>query len=258
VLKDLFDLTGKTVVITGGSRGLGLQIAEAVCEYGGNVVLVARNQDDLNAAANYLKSGACRVDVVSADLKDPDVATRVIDQAARCFGTIEVLVNNAGKSWASTAETYPLAAWEQVMAINSTLPFLLAREVGHRHFIPRRSGKILNIASIAGLRGNRPDLGMNVLAYNASKSALIGLTRALASEWGTFNINVNALCPGFFPTQLSVSAIDALKDKLLPTIPLARFGGAEDLKGPALLLISEAGRHITGQCIVVDGGAVAV
>jgi NAD(P)-dependent dehydrogenase (short-subunit alcohol dehydrogenase family) len=258
MLKQLFDMTGRTVVITGGSRGLGLQIAEVVCEYGGNVVLVARNRDELDAAANHLRSGGGSVDVVVANLKDPEVAPRVIEQAARCFGTIDVLVNNAGKSWASPAESYPLAGWEQVMALNSTLPFLLAREVGHRYFIPRRSGKILNIASISGLRGNRPDLRMNVLAYNASKSALIGLTRALASEWGKYNINVNALCPGFFPTQLSASVIDAYQDKLLPTIPLARFGDAEDLKGPALLLMSEAGRHITGQCMVVDGGAASV
>jgi NAD(P)-dependent dehydrogenase (short-subunit alcohol dehydrogenase family) len=258
LLKQLFDLTGKAVVVTGGSRGLGLQIAEAVCEYGGNVVLVARNRDDLDAAAKHLRSRAGSVGVVVANLKDPDVAVRVVDEAARCFGTIDVLVNNAGKSWVSPAEIYPLDGWEQVMTINSTLPFLLAREVGHQHFIPRRSGKILNVASIGGLRGNRPDLGLNMLAYNASKAALVGLTRALASEWGQFNINVNALCPGFFPTQLAVSAIDAFKDKLLPTIPLARFGGAEDLKGPSLLLISEAGRHITGQCIVVDGGAIAV
>jgi len=270
MLKPLFDLTGKTVVVTGGSRGLGLQIAEAVCEYGGNVVLVARHREALEAAAKQLRSAAGgagasgregasgRVEIVAADLGDPAVAANVIDQAAGCFGGIDVLVNNAGRSWASPAETYPLARWEQVMTINSTLPFLLAREVGQRYFIPRRTGKILNISSLGGLRGNRPDLGMNVLAYNASKSALIGLTRALAGEWGQFNINVNALCPGFFPTQLAATAIDAFKDKLLPTIPLGRFGGGEDLKGAALLLISEAGRHITGQCIVVDGGAAAV
>jgi gluconate 5-dehydrogenase len=235
-----------------------LQIAEAVCEYGGNVVLVARTRDDLAAAATHLSALPGAVAVVVANLKDPAVATDVIDQAARCFGSIDVLVNNAGKSWLSPAETYPLTGWEQVMGLNATIPFLLAREVGQKHFIPRQSGKILNIASIGGLRGNRPDIGMNILAYNASKSALIGLTRALASEWGKYNINVNALCPGFFPTQLAAGAIDAFKDKLLPTIPLARFGGTEDLKGPALLLMSEAGRHITGQCVVVDGGAVCV
>jgi NAD(P)-dependent dehydrogenase (short-subunit alcohol dehydrogenase family) len=258
LLKHLFDLTGQTVVVTGGSRGLGLQIAEAVCEYGGNVVLVARKPEELDAAAKHLRSRAGSVAVVAANLQEPDVATAVIGEAARCFGSIDVLVNNAGKSWASPAEIYPLAGWDKVMTLNLTLPFLLAREVGHQHFIPRRSGRILNIASIGGLRGNRPDLGMNTLAYNASKSALIGMTRTLASEWGKYNINVNALCPGFFPTQLAAEAIDAFKDKLLPTIPLGRFGGAEDLKGPALLLISEAGRHITGQCIVVDGGAIAV
>jgi NAD(P)-dependent dehydrogenase (short-subunit alcohol dehydrogenase family) len=258
LLKQLFDLTGKTVVITGGSRGLGLQIAEAVCEYGGNVVLVARTHDDLAAAAKHLSAWSGGVDVVTANLKDPGVVASVIDQAARCFGAIDVLVNNAGRSWVAPAETYPLTGWEQVMGLNATIPFLLAREVGQKHFIPRQAGKILNIASIGGLRGNRPDAGMNMIAYNASKSALIGLTRALASEWGKFNINVNALCPGFFPTQLAAGAIDAFKDKLLPTIPLGRFGGAEDLKGAALLLMSEAGRHITGQCIVVDGGAIAV
>jgi gluconate 5-dehydrogenase len=258
MLKKLFDLSGKSVVITGGSRGLGLQIAEVACEYGGNVVLVARDAERLAAAARHLQAGAGRVAIVAANLKDPEVAVSVVDQAADCFGSIDVLVNNAGRSWVAPADSYPLVGWEQVMSLNATVPFLLAREVARKHLIPRRSGKILNIASIGGLRGNRPNAGLNMLAYNASKSALIGLTRALASEWGEFNINVNALCPGFFPTDLAAGAIENIGDALLPTVPLGRFGGDQDLKGPALLLMSEAGRHITGQCIVVDGGAICV
>lgn len=256
--RDLFDLSGKTALVTGGSRGLGLQIAEALCDYGANVILVARNERELTSAASGLEGRGGRAATLVADLQDLSIIEDLVATAGGKFGAIDLLVNNAGMSSYAPAEEYPLAAWNEVMTLNMTAPFLLTREVGKRHFIPKRAGKVLNIASIGGLVGNRPDLGMKILAYNSSKGAMVNYTRALAAEWGTYNINVNALCPGFFPSQMSQGFIDQVSDVLLPTVPLGRVGGPDDLKGPALLLLSEAGRHVTGQCLVVDGGMTVV
>ena len=256
--RTLFDLDGKTALITGGSRGLGLQIAEAVCDHGGNVVLVARRQAELDAAAAALEARGGSVATVAANLRDSAIIPDLVAEAAKPFGGLDMLVNNAGTSRYAPAEDHSLEAWNEVMALNMTAPFLLASTVGKHHFIPRCAGKVLNVASIGGLYGNRPDLGMKIIAYNSSKGALVNFTRALAAEWGAYNINVNALCPGFFDSQMARDFIDKVGATLLPAVPLGRIGGQDDLKGPALLLLSEAGRHITGQCLVVDGGMVAV
>jgi gluconate 5-dehydrogenase len=256
--RDLFDLSEKTALITGGSRGLGLQIAEALCDYGANVILVARNKRELSEAAAALAGRGGEVATIVADLQDLSAIKDLVATATGKFGTIDLLVNNAGMSLYAPAEDYTLDAWNEVMTLNMTAPFLLTGEVGKQQFIPRRTGKVLNIASIGGLFGNRPDFGMKIIAYNSSKGAMVNYTRALAAEWGVYNINVNALCPGFFPSQMSQGFIDQVSTILLPSVPLGRVGGPDDLKGPALLLLSEAGRHITGQCLVVDGGMVAV
>jgi len=253
-----FDLMGKTALVTGGSRGLGLQIAEAICEFGGNVVLVARNAAELASAATSLEAAGGNVATIAADLQDLGGIDDLVADAVRKFGTIDLLVNNAGMSRYAPAEDFPLDAWTEVMTLNMTAPFVLTSAVGKHHFIPRRAGKVLNIASIGGLYGNRPDLGMKIIAYNASKGALVNYTRALAAEWGVYNINVNALCPGFFPSEMAQEFIDKVAGTLLPGVPLGRVGGPDDLKGPAVLLLSEAGRHITGHCLVVDGGMIAV
>ena len=255
---NLFDLDGKTALITGGSRGLGLQIAEAVCDHGGNVVLVARRQAELDAAAAALEKRGGRAATIAADLRDVAVVPDLVAEAAKRFGGLDMLVNNAGTSRFAPAEDYPIEAWNDVMALNMTAPFVLTSTVGKHHFIPKRAGKVLNVASIGGLYGNRPDLGMKIIAYNSSKGAIVNFTRALAAEWGAYNINVNALCPGFVPSHMARDFIDKVGDTLLPAVPLGRVGGPDDLKGPALLLLSEAGRHITGHCLVVDGGMVAV
>lgn len=256
--RDLFDLSGKTALITGGSRGLGLQVAEAICDYGGNVILVARSGSELTAAAERLAQRGGKVATMVADLQDLASIGPLAEQAGSKFGSIDLLVNNAGMSSFAPAEDYTIEAWNEVMTLNMTAPFLLTREVGKRYFIPNQAGKILNMASIGGLVGNRPDLGMKIIAYNSSKGAIISHTRALAAEWGRYNINVNALCPGFFPSQMAQEFIDQVSGILMPTVPLGRVGGPDDLKGPALLLLSEAGRHITGQCLVVDGGMISV
>jgi len=252
-----FDLTGKVAVVTGGSRGLGLQLAEALVEAGAKVVITARRQAELDLAKAHLEALGGETAAVACDFSDieaiPEAAGRLID----AFGTVDILVNNAGTTWGAPMEDHPLKGWQKVMDLNITAPFVLTKEIGKRCFIPRRSGKVLNVASIGGLSGNRADAQMYTIGYNSSKAALINFTRALATEWGRYDINVNALAPGFFRSKMAEVLMDRLEETLMPSIPLRRFGGPEDLKGPLLLLVSEAGRHITGQCLAVDGGATA-
>jgi NAD(P)-dependent dehydrogenase (short-subunit alcohol dehydrogenase family) len=254
---ELFDLRNRTVLITGGSRGLGLDIATAAVELGANLILVARSAEGLAAAKAQLDAPGDRVRTIAADIADLNAIAGLVDEARGLFGRIDVLVNNAGIALGSPAETFPIDKWQRVMDVNLNAPFFLAAEVARTCMIPMRSGKILNIASVGGLIGNAPQLGMKVAAYNVSKGGLISATRALASEWGTHNINVNALCPGFFATDMTKGHLDYLGPTVLPTIPLGRFGGKADLVGPALLLMTEAGRHITGETLVVDGGMIS-
>ena len=254
---NMFDLTGKVALITGGSRGLGLQIAEALTEAGAKVILTARKQDELDSAKAHLEAMGGTAATVACDLTKTETIPDVVDQVIAHFGDVDILVNNAGTSWAAPMEDHPIEGWNKVMNLNVTAPFALTQAIGKRCFLPRKTGKILNIASIGGLGGNRADSEMFTIAYNTSKAAMINFTRALATEWGRHGINVNALAPGFFPSKMSEKLIERLEQTLLPSIPLQRFGGEQDLKGPALLLVSEAGRHITGQCLAVDGGSTA-
>lgn len=253
----LFDLTGKTALITGGSRGLGLQIAEGLAQAGAAVILTARKQPELDAAQAHLESLGARVATIACDLSDLASIPGIVDRANAMFGPLDILVNNAGTSWAAPTQDHSLDGWNKVMTLNLTAPFVLTQAVAKTSFLPRKTGKILNIASIGGLSGNRADSDMFTIAYNSSKAAMINFTRALATEWGRHGINVNALAPGFFPSKMSKALIDRLEETLLPSIPLHRFGGDEDLKGAAIFMVSPAARHITGQCLAVDGGATA-
>jgi NAD(P)-dependent dehydrogenase (short-subunit alcohol dehydrogenase family) len=191
-----------------------------------------------------------------SDLQHTDRIPALVEEVIKGLGPIDILVNNAGATWGAPAESYPDEAWHKVMNLNVSAPFFLAREVGKRCMIPRRKGKIINIASVAGLKGM--GAGVTTVAYNTSKAAAINLTRALAGEWGQYNINVNAICPGFFPSKMSAGLLDAIGDAVIARSPLKRLGGDEDLMGTVVFLASEASRHITGQYIAVDGGASAV
>ena len=253
-VKQLLDLTGKVAFITGGSRGLGLQMAEALGELGAKIAISARKQHELDEAKAHLESQGVEVVTISADLGNLEGIPNVVDQVVEQLGDIDILINNAGATWGAPAEDYPAEGWMKVMNLNVNASFFLTQTVGKRCMIPRNTGKVINIASIAGLSGN-PE-GMKTIAYNTSKGAMVNFTRALASEWGHYNINVNALCPGFFPSKMSQGLLDAQGETMLERIPLKRFGGEEDLKGAAVLLASEAGRHITGQCLAVDGGTL--
>lgn len=254
----LFDLTGKTALITGGSRGLGLQIAEALGAYGARLVISARKADELEQAATHLRSKGITVDVVPADVSRDSDVTALADAALARMGHVDILVNNAGASWGAPAESHPVEAWDKVFNLNVRGLFLLSQRIARDSMIPRAYGRIINVASVAGLRGNPPGT-MQSIAYNSSKGAVVNLTRALAGEWGIHGITVNALAPGFFPSKMSEKLIAVLgEEALIAQSPLRRLGDDEDLKGAALLFASDAGKHITGQILAIDGGQSAV
>lgn len=252
-VKKLFDISGKVAVITGGSRGLGLQMAEALGEVGCKLAITARKQAELDQAEAHLKNLGIEVMTHACDLSKFDSIPGLVDAVLARYGTIDILVNNAGASWGAPAEDHPFDAWNKVMNLNINAVFLLCREVGKRVMIPRKSGKIVNLASIAGLSGNPPD--MSTIAYNTSKGAAVNFTRALGAEWGKYNINVNAICPGFFPSRMSQGVLETIGESVVAMTPLHRLGGEEDLKGAVVFLASEASRHITGQTLAIDGGA---
>ncbi|WP_321928295.1 SDR family oxidoreductase [Paraburkholderia guartelaensis] len=255
-VREMFELGGQVALITGGSRGLGLQMAQALGEMGCHVVITARKADELAEAAGHLQALGIKATTIVSDLQRAEAVKPLVDETLAAGGQIDILVNNAGATWGAPAEDYPDEAWHKVMNLNVTAPFFLAREVGKRSMIPRQRGKIINVASIAGLKGS---LGpMQTIAYNTSKAAAINFTRALAAEWGKYNINVNAICPGFFPSKMSAGLLDKLGQVVIDHTPLHRLGDDDDLKGAVVFLASQASRHMTGQYLAVDGGASIV
>ena len=255
-VQQLFDLTGQTAVITGGSRGLGLQMAHALGEAGARIMLCARKADELEVACADLQDAGIDARWVAADCAVEADLQKLVSETLQRMGDVDILVNNAGATWGAPAQDHPVAAWDKVMNLNVRGYFLLSQLVG-RHSMIARGGRIINVASIAGLGGNPP--GMTTLAYSTSKGAVINFTRALACEWGQYGINVNAICPGMFPSRMTAGTIATLgADKLAASAPLRRLGADEDLKGVTLLFASEAGKHITGQWLAVDGGVSAV
>jgi gluconate 5-dehydrogenase len=255
-VRRLFELAGRTAVVTGGSRGLGLQIAEALGEMGAEVLLTARKADELDAAVAHLHGLGVEASAIASDQGRPESVAAFADAALDRLGHVDILVNNAGANWAAPMEDYPLEAWMKLVSLNLTGVFLLTQVFGKRSMIPRRRGKVLNVASIAGLRGNRPDEG-EMIGYNTTKGGLVNFTRTLAAEWGEHDINVNALAPGFFETRMTRGLLAKAEQALTAHAPLGRLGGPDDLKGAAVLLCSDAGRHITGQILAVDGGVMA-
>ena len=252
-IQQLLDLDGRTALVTGGSRGLGLQIAHALGEAGARIMLSSRKAEDLEQAAADLQAAGIDARWIAADCAREEDIRKLADQTLERMGDVDILVNNAGAAWGAPAEDHPLEAWDKVMNLNVRGYFLLSQQIGKRSMIPRKSGRIVNIASIAGLGGNPPD--MTTLAYNTSKGAVITFTQALAGEWGKYGINVNAICPGFFPSRMTKGTLERLgEDKLAAHAPLQRLGDDEDLKGTVLLFASDAGKHITGQWLAVDGG----
>jgi NAD(P)-dependent dehydrogenase (short-subunit alcohol dehydrogenase family) len=257
MLRKLFDLSGRVAVISGGSRGLGLQIAEALGEFGATLVLVARKEDELATAAQHLASQGVRAVPIAADLADPMAAETIAARALALDGRIDILVNNAGATWGAPVEAHPLNAWRKVIDLNLTGTFLLTQAIGRAAMLPTGAGRILNIASIEGLRGRPPGMP-GTIAYATSKGGMISFTRSLAAEWGPRGITVNAIAPGFFPSKMTRGTLDRFGSELAARTPLGKLGGPHDLKGAALLFASDAGDHITGQVLAIDGGATAL
>jgi NAD(P)-dependent dehydrogenase (short-subunit alcohol dehydrogenase family) len=255
-VQQLFDLTGRIALVTGGSRGLGLQIAEALGEAGAKVMLSSRKAGDLEEAAAHLSAKGIDARWIAADASNPDDARRIVTETLERLGQIDVLVNNAGAAWGAPAEDHPLEAWDKVMNLNIRSLFVISQAAAKLSMIPRKQGRIINIASIAGLGGNPP--GMETVAYNTSKGAVVNFTKALAAEWGEHGISVNALAPGFFPSRMTQGTLERMGDDLVKHAPLRRLGDDDDLKGAALLFASAAGKHITGQVLAVDGGVSCV
>jgi NAD(P)-dependent dehydrogenase (short-subunit alcohol dehydrogenase family) len=256
-LARLFDLSGRVVIVTGGSRGLGLQIASALGEYGASLALVARKRVELDEATATLSRRGIKAVGFDADLRSCETAPRLVERIMDSYGRIDVLVNNAGANWGAPAEQYPLEGWNKVLDLNVTSLFLVTQAVAQRAFLPQGRGVVVNVASIEGLQGHHSSLP-GTIAYNTAKGAVINMTRALAAEWGPRNIRVNALAPGYFPSKMTAGNIAEHGDVLIEQTPLGKLGGETDLMGAALLLASDAGGHITGQTIVVDGGTTII
>jgi NAD(P)-dependent dehydrogenase (short-subunit alcohol dehydrogenase family) len=255
--QQLFDLTGQVALVTGGSRGLGLQMAHALGEAGAKIMLSSRKAEDLEQAAAELQAAGIDARWIAADCGKEEDIRRLAAETIERMGPIDILVNNAGATWGAPAEDHPVAAWDKVMNLNVRGYFILSQEVAKRCMIPRGKGRILNVASIAGLAGNPSE--MKTIAYNTSKGAVVNFTRALAGEWGEHGITVNAICPGFFPSKMTYGLLEKLgAEKMAAGAPLRRLGDDEDLKGLALLFASDAGKHITGQWMAVDGGVSAI
>lgn len=254
---DLFKLTGKTAIITGGGRGLGAQIAQGYAEAGiANIVLCSRNVEACEAFGKELEANFdVNTLALSCDVTNQEDVKNVVAKTVATFGKIDILVNNSGASWGASVEKMPKEAWDKVLNINVTGTFLMSQEVG-KIMIEQKSGKIINITSIAGF-GGTPEF-MQTIGYNTSKGAVMTFTKDLAVKWGRHNINVNAIAPGFFPTKMSSQLIDMGKEQILALTPLKRLGNAEDLKGAAVFLASSASNYVSGDILTVDGGASAL
>ncbi len=253
-VKRLFDLTGRVAIVSGGSMGLGRQMAEGLAEMGANLVLCARKKERCEEAAEALRSLGVETLALTADVKDKASIQQVVEAALAKFGRVDILINNAGTSWGASVEEMTLEQWDKVLSTNLTGTFLFCQAVG-KAMAAQRSGKIINIASVAGLGGASAEL--QAIGYHASKGGVIAFTKDLACKWAPHNIQVNAIAPGWFPTHMSGWVIENRKDSLLAKIPLGRFGGEHDLKGAAVFLASDASAYVTGHVLVVDGGQTA-
>jgi NAD(P)-dependent dehydrogenase (short-subunit alcohol dehydrogenase family) len=251
---DLFRLDGKTAIVTGGGRGLGRYMAEALSDAGANVALCSRKIEPLEEVRDEIEARGGRALAYSCDVTLQEDVERIVSATEEAFGSLDVLVNNSGATWGAPPTEMPLEKFDRVISVNVRGTFLMSQAVGRRMIERESGGTIVNVASIAALVGGNPDY-MQTVGYNSSKGAVISMTRDLATSWAKHNITVNAVAPGWFPTRMSGGLIEEFEERMLKDIPLGRFGNPEDLKGVIAFLASPAAAYLTGQTIVVDGGA---
>ena len=251
VIKELFDLSGRAAIVTGGSRGLGREMAEGLAEAGAALMLCARREEWLTPTLKEMRARGFRVEGLVADVSRPGDVQAVVDRALAAFERIDILINNAGVTWGEDPEAMSLEKWQKVIDVNLTGAFLFSQAVG-REMLKRRYGRIINVASLAGLRSSVR--GPHYAAYAASKAGLMGLTRELAASWGRQGIRVNAIAPGFFHSRLPDPAIPIAEPDLQANSPIPRVGEAGELKGVAVFLAADASNYVTGQVVAVDGG----
>ena len=250
-INELFSLQDRVAIVTGGSRGIGLEMAEGLAEAGASLMLCARREEWLTPTVAAMRARGFRVEGMPCDVAKPDEVRAVVDRTIAAFGKVDILVNNAGVTWAAEPEVLPLDKWQKVVDINLTGAFLFSQAAG-REMLSRQWGRIINVASISGLHASVH--GPHYAAYAATKAGLMGLTRELAASWGRQGIRVNAIAPGFFHSRLADGAIAMAEPAIKATSPIPRVGAPGELKGVALFLAADASNYITGQTIVVDGG----
>jgi NAD(P)-dependent dehydrogenase (short-subunit alcohol dehydrogenase family) len=254
-IRELFDLSGRVAIVTGGSRGLGLEMAEGFAEAGAALMLCARREEWLTAAVGELRGRGFRVEGMLCDVSNPEQVRAVVEKTLEAFGQVDILLNNAGVSWGARPEEMPFDKWRKVLDINLTGAFLFAQAAG-REMLKRQYGRIINVSSVSGLQSSAD--GPHYVGYAASKAGLFGLTRELAATWGRQGIRVNAIAPGFFHSRLADAVIELAEPAIKARSPIPRVGAAGELKGVAVFLASDASNYITGQTIVVDGGRTIV
>lgn len=256
-VKQLFDLTGKKALVTGGASGIGYTMAEGLAEAGSAVAICGRGKHgNLEEAAEKLKKITSEAIALKCDISsESDIIDLVNQLAARDF-SIDILVNNAGVSWGNPSETMPLERWNMVIDINLTGLFFMTKEIVNRFMIPKGNGSIVNISSVSGYKGGE----VGVQAYAASKAGLVGMTKQLAIEWATMGIRVNAIAPSWFPSYMSrhfTGEDSPFRQQLIDTNPMRRLGEPWELKGTVVFLASKASSYITGTVIPVDGGLLS-
>lgn len=254
-LPELFDITGSTAIVTGGSVGLGARMAEALAEAGADIVIAARKVQRCIDFCGRLEAAGVKCLPVACDVSREEDCRNLVERTVQEFGAVDILVNNAGTSWIADSLDFPMDKWRKVMNLNIDGTFQLSA-MAARVMSEKGGGRIINISSIGGLGGDRPE-NVDSVAYTSSKGALISMTKDLAVKWARYGIRVNAICPGWFPTSLNDELLKARAGELLPKIPLGRYGNEDDLKGLVVYLASRASDYVTGQCFVVDGGQTA-
>ena len=255
-VREMFDLNGQVAIVTGGGRGIGFKMAEGLAEVGANIVLCSRKVENCQKAAQNLAKLGVKTLAMACDVTSSASIQSVVNKTLEEFGKLNILVNNSGVTWGGPAEDYPLEGWKKVMDTNITGAFLFSQIAG-RTMIRQKSGCIINIASVMGVIGMESDAA-DAIAYSTSKGALITFTKDLAAKWARYNIRVNAIAPGWFPTDMTKWVLDHYGKKILSLVPMGRFGEPEELKGAVVYLASEASRYVTGIILPVDGGQLAI